>query len=281
MLKHATFVASLALSALIATAALAEGETADTVVATVNGTDITLGQMIVTRARLPQQYQSMDPQVLFDGILDQMVQQQLMADTVPEEPKRVTLSLEVERRALLAGEAINDMMTTPVDETALQAAYAAAVADFPGGTEYNASHLLVATEDEALAAMARVNAGEDFAAVAKEVSSDGSAANGGNLGWFSDGMMVPEFETAVKELEPGQVSTPVKSQFGWHIIKLNETRAKVPPTIDEMREQLTSEIQNKALVDRLDELTAAGDITRPEAGAFDPALLTNLDLLNK
>ncbi len=281
MLKHATFLASVALSALIATAALAEGETADTVVATVNGTDITLGQMIVTRARLPQQYQTLDPQVLFDGILDQMVQQQLLAETMPDEPKRVTLSLEIERRALMAGEVINDMMTTPVDETALQTAYAAVVADTPAGTEYNASHLLVATEDEALAAMARVVAGEEFADVAKELSSDGSAANGGNLGWFSDGMMVPEFETAVKELEPGQVSTPVQTQFGWHIVKLNETRAKEPPTIDEMREQLTSEIQNKALVDRLDELTAAGDITRPEAGAFDPALLTDLDLLNQ
>ncbi len=132
-----------------------------------------------------------------------------------------------------------------------------------------------------MAAKARIDAGEDFAAVATELSSDGSAANGGNLGWFSDGMMVPEFEAAVKGLEAGQVSDPVQTQFGWHLVKLNEVRAKEPPTIDQMREQLTSETQNKALVDRLEELTAAGEVTRPEAGAFDPALLTNLDLLEQ
>jgi peptidyl-prolyl cis-trans isomerase C len=278
MLKHATFMAAtfgLAMSG----AAFAQDATAETVVATVNGVDITLGEMIITRARLPQQYQQLPPDVLFDGVLDQLVQQQLLAGQVAEDPYRVTLSLQNERRALLAGEVINDLTGAPVSDADLQSAYDARFADSTPQQEYNASHILVATEEEALAVMARIAAGADFAATATEISSDGSAANGGNLGWFSDGMMVPEFESAVKEMAVGDVSVPVQTQFGWHIIKLNETRDMVPPTLDELRAELTSELQQKALTDLLEKLQSEGEVTLPEPGTFDPALLTNLDLL--
>jgi peptidyl-prolyl cis-trans isomerase C len=252
---------------------------ATTVVAKVGDTEITLGEMIIARAQLPQQYQQFPADVLFQGVLDQLIQQQLLADTVGDEPMRVALSLANERRSLMAGEAINAINTEAVTEEALQAAYDTTIAAAPAEEEFNAAHLLVATEDEAKAAKARIDAGEAFADVAKEVSSDSSGQNGGNLGWFSAGQMVPEFETAAMALEPGQVSDPVQSQYGWHVISLLEKREKAKPTLDEIRPQLQQQVREAAIMAKLEGLRAAATIELPEDGAFDPALLTDLTLL--
>ena len=94
-------------------------------------------------------------------------------------------------------------------------------------TEIHARHILVPTEAEAQAALKRVKAGEDFAKVAKEVSKD-PGSEGGDLGWFTKDRMVPEFADAAFKLEPGQISEPVKSPFGWHIIQVEEKRARKP-----------------------------------------------------
>ena len=253
--------------------------TAETVVATVNGVDITLGQMIITRAQLAEQYQSLPDDVLFSGILDQLIQQQTLAGSLSTDPKRVTIAVENQRRSLMAGEVINTLVEGAVTDEAVQAAYAATYAGATPETEYNASHILVATEDEAIAIKARIDAGEDFAAVATETSTDSSAANGGNLGWFGPGMMVAPFEAGVLALEPGAVSDPVQTDFGWHVIKLNETRIKPAPALEEVRAELVAEVQQAAIQAKLDELTAAATIVRPEVGAFDPTAINNLDLL--
>jgi len=160
------------------------------------------------------------------------VQQQLLASDIDEEPTRVTMAIANERRALLAGEVINTITNGAVTDEAIQQAYNARFDDAEPATQYNASHLLVETEEEAIAAKARITDGEEFADVARDVSTGPTGPNGGNLGWFGAGQMVPEFEAAVVALEPGAVSDPVQTQFGWHVVTLNETRLEEQPELD-------------------------------------------------
>lgn len=252
---------------------------ADSVIATVNGTEITLGQMIMARTTLPQQYLSLPDEVLFNGILDQLIQQSVLAQTVGEvAPRSVQIALENERRALLAAAVVDDILKDAVTDEALQKAYDEAFANAEPTREWNASHILVETEEEAATLITRLNAGEEFAALAQEASSDSSAASGGQLGWFESGMMVPDFEAAVVALEVGAVSAPVQTQFGWHVVKLNETRLREIPTLEQVADELRPQVERAAVQARLDELTAAATVERPGAG-IDPALIKNLDLL--
>jgi peptidyl-prolyl cis-trans isomerase C len=275
-------------SALLATAVLLaaplsaqDAPTRDTVVATVNGVDITLGEMIIARNQLPQQYQQLPPDVLFTGLMDQLINQQLLADTLAEEPARVGLALRNETRSLRAGEVVNELATAAVTDEALQAAYDAAYASVEPATEFNAAHILVATEEEAAAVTARLEAGEDFGAVATEVSTDtGSGANGGDLGWFGMGMMVKPFEDAVVAMTPGTVAGPVQTDFGWHLIQLKETREAAKPTLEEVREELAAGIEQTAIADHIAALEAAATISRP-GDTFDPAIIKNADLLGQ
>lgn len=258
----------------------AEAPTRDTLVASVNGTPITLGEVIVAAASLPPQYRQLPPDILFGAVVDQLVQQELLAQTVTQEPGRVTIALLNERRSLLAGEVVDEIAATAVTDEALQAAYDAAFADQPPATEWSASHILVATEEEAQAVEARLAAGEDFAALAQELSMDtGSGAQGGALGWFGPGAMVPEFEAGVAALRPGQVSAPVQSQFGWHVIRLDETRPVTPPSLEEVRGDLEGQVRQAAIEARLAELEAAGGVERPDLSGIDPAVVGDLSLV--
>lgn len=252
---------------------------ADSVIATVNGVNITLGQMIMARTTLPEQYLTLPDEVLFNGILDQLIQQSVLAQTIGDNtPRSVQIALENERRALLAAAVVDDILKDAVTDEALQKAYDEAFASAQPTREWNASHILVETQEEAAALIARLNAGEEFAALAQEASSDSSAASGGQLGWFESGMMVPDFEAAVVALEVGAVSEPVQTQFGWHVVKLNETRLREVPSLDQVSDELRPQVERAAVQARLDALTAAAAVERPGAG-IDPALIKNLDLL--
>ena len=277
MIKHATFFGATALIASLSTAVIAQD--ADTVIATVGETDITLGQMIITRAQLPQQYAQLPDEILFQGVLDQLIQQQLLADAMGKAPARVEYALQNERRTLLAGELINKISSEAVTDEAIQAAYDARFSDATPATEYNASHLLVETEEEAIAAKARVEAGEEFADVARDVSTGPTGPNGGNLGWFGEGQMVPAFEAAVVSMEVDGLSDPVQTQFGWHVITLNESRDSSLPSLDSVRQELAGEIQEAAIQELLVELEEANPVERLDVDAFDPALISNLDLI--
>ncbi|TNC46419.1 peptidylprolyl isomerase [Rubellimicrobium rubrum] len=263
-----------------ATAQPATDVTRDTVVASVNGTDITVGELLIAVRQLPPQYQQLPPDVLFGAVVDQLVQQELLAQTATEPSAAVDIALANQRRSLLANEVIGDIAGTAVSEEALQAAYDAQYGSMEPANEWNASHILVASEEEATAAVDRINAGEAFEDVAKEVSTDtGSGSQGGELGWFGPGMMVPEFEQGVSGLQPGQLSAPVQSQFGWHIIRLNETRPQEAPALEDVRAELEAQIQQEAIQARLSELEAAGQVTKPQPGQFDPAVLNDTSLL--
>lgn len=281
MQKPITFLGALALSACLALPVAAQDNPGlDTVVATVNGTEITLGHMIVARATLPEQYQSLPDEVLFSGILDQLIQQSALADTFEGElPARVTLSLENESRSLKAGEVIESVMSTPVSQEALQAAYDAQYTNAEAEAEYNASHILVETLEEAKAIKEELDGGADFAALARDKSTGPSGPGGGSLGWFGLGMMVPTFEQAVVAMEVGAVSDPVETQFGWHVIKLNETRLTEAPDLESVREELELQIRQTTVQDTIEKVTAEAVVDRSASETLDPALIKNLDWL--
>ncbi|WP_259917443.1 peptidylprolyl isomerase [Jannaschia sp. M317] len=262
-------------------AAPAGAQDASTVLAIVNGTDITLGNLIAMRERLPAQYQQLPDQTLYDGMLEQLIQQQVLADAARADLTRADeIGLENETRAFLAGRIIDRAAGQEISDDALQAAYEAEFGGADPETEYNASHILVETEEEAQALVTQLTEGADFAELARDKSTGPSGPNGGQLGWFGEGMMVPEFETAVKDLNSGDVSDPVQTQFGWHVIKLNETRQKDAPPLDQVRDGLVQALQTAAVDAEVDRLTTEATIERSEIKP-DAALIRNTDLLSE
>ena len=274
------FIASVALSALFALPVSAQDSvSADTVLATVNGTEITLGHVISMVRLLPAEYQGLPDNVLFDGLLEQLVQQQVLASVAEGELGRTEqLGLENERRAFLAATYVDRIGSAPVSDEELQAEFDAQFASAGPVKEYNASHILVETQADADAVIAALAEGADFAQVAQERSIGPSGPNGGDLGWFTAGMMVPSFEEAVFALDLGEVSSPVETQFGWHVIVLNDAREQVPPTLDDVRAELEEGLRRARVEAMLQDLTAAATIARPEI-QIDPSVIRDLDLL--
>lgn len=253
--------------------------TAETVLATVNGTDITVGHMIVMAGRLPSQYQQLSDDVLFPGLMEQLIQQAILAgDMSSELSKGSQLALENETRSLFAGEKMREITEGAITDEAIQAKYEERYANAEPEQEFSAAHILVETEEEAAAIKAEIEGGADFADVAREKSTGPSGPNGGDLGWFGKGMMVEPFEEAVLALEAGQVSNPVQTQFGWHIIKLNEVRTKEAPPLEQVRAELQVELQQNAIEEAVAKATETATIIRHDEN-IDPAVIRNFDLL--
>lgn len=276
------FLGAVSLAFVVAGPAFAEDPTAATVVATVNGTEITLGHMIAARETLPEQYQSLPDDVLFKGILDQIIQQVALSGEAEKDLNlRSTLDLENQRRIYLSNQVLDGVAKGAVSDEAVQKLYDETVGNAPAPKEYSAQHILVETEDAAKAIIADLKAGGDFAAIAKEKSTDtGSGAAGGDLGWFQSSMMVEPFAKAVEAMEKGALSeAPVQSQFGWHVIKLNDVRDAAKPTLDDKRDELATELQNKAIEARIKEATEAAEVTRTDKG-IDPAVLKKSELID-
>ena len=281
MYRFARTCAAVAL-ALASGPVLAADIAADTVVAEVNGKKITAGHMIALRKNLPEQYQSLPDNVLFDGLLDQMIQQIVLAGELGTPSAGEQLQIENQGNAMAAGLVVQRILDRAVTDEALQAAYAERYAGAEPEMEYNASHILVASKEEADAIVADLRAGGDFAEIARTKSTDpGSGANGGQLGWFGKGTMVPEFENAVVSAKVGEVTDPVQSQFGWHIVLLNETRVKEAPTLNSVRAELVDELRDKAVQEVIASATAKADIKKQEIEGLDPSFLRNEDLLKQ
>lgn len=260
--------------------AYADGHaSADTVLATVNGQDITVGHLIAMRQMLPAEYQQLPDEVLFDGMLEQLVQQQVLADAASENvTQSMALGLENERRAFMAAMYMDDVAMADLGDEELQAAYDEAYGNVEPVVEFNAAHILLEGEEDAQNILTALAEGDDFAELAAEHSIGPSGPNGGALGWFTAGMMVPEFEAAVFDLEAGEVSAPVQTQFGWHIVLLNETREQAAPTLDDVRAELEETIRRARVDARLEELTAAAEIERFEV-EIEPAMIRDADLI--
>jgi len=256
-----------------------DGPDLDQVVATVNGAKITLGHVAAAKATLPEQYQTLPTDVLFPGIIDQLIQQTVLQQSFEgEAPARVTLALENESRSLFAAEVVESILAEAVTEELIEKAYQDSYSAGDQGVEYSAAHILVETEETALEVIEEVNGGADFGAVARQKSTGPSGPRGGDLGWFGLGQMVPAFEQAVVAMEPGQVSEPVETQFGWHVIKLNETRVKEAPALEDVREELTRQVRDAAVTAKIESLVEAADIDREGGAAMDASILNDIDL---
>jgi len=255
MLKRFAPVLVLTLAGGLATVAPAEEIGPDTVVARVGKTEITLGHMIVLRSQLPEEYRQLPDDVLYQAVLDQLIRQSAVVEAAGGELSLgAKLALENERRSFVAGEALSRVAEEAVTDEAVQKAYDATYSDAEPTREYHAAHILVASEDEAKAIKAELDDGADFAELAKEKSTGPSGPNGGDLGWFSEGMMVKPFEDAVVALEPGAVSDPVQTQFGWHVILLEDTRTAEPPTFEEAKPNLENVVKRQKIADELNTL---------------------------
>ncbi|WP_449041632.1 peptidylprolyl isomerase [Paracoccus sp. (in: a-proteobacteria)] len=253
---------------------------ADSVVAVVNGEAITLGQMIAMKEGLQGGAGDLPDVALWDLMLDQMIRQTAVAQVTAQSlTPRDRAMLELDRRGYLSAATLERVAKPEPTEEELRAVYDAAFGsgDSPK-TEYSAAHILVATEDEAKAVAEELAGGADFAALAAEKSTDNSAANGGDLGWFTAEMMVEPFAKAVEALEPGQVSAPVQSQFGWHVIRLNETREQTPPEFEQIREQLATQVRRNRVDAEIERLVSAASIEKTEGLA--PELLNRTELLD-
>lgn len=275
----------LAVSLFLTSAALplsaqdSETITADTILATVNGEEITLGHVIAARATLDERFDQIDQQELYNGILTQLVQQTALAQTVETLPGLIVRTMENEERSLKAAQAVEVALEDAISEADVQAAYDQQYGNIDPKEEFNASHILVETREEAEAIIAELEAGASFAATAREKSTGPSGPNGGELGWFGTGMMVPSFEAATIALGVGEISPPVETQFGWHVIKLNDTRKETIPTIDEVREALMGGLRNAAAQAIIEEAGQAASVTLPEIEGFSADLITRTELL--
>ena len=237
----------------------------DTVVAIVNGTKITRADVIASAQSLPAQYQQ-QINAIFPALIDRLVDLTLLSDegrkqNLQDDPA-VKARIDQFEKQVIQEAVITRYLKASMTEDAIKARYEKFVAEQPKGTEVHALHILVESEAEAKAVITQLAGGADFSTVAKEKSTDPSAQqNGGDLGYFSSGEMVPEFEQAAFALEKGQSSKePVKSQFGWHVIKVVDRREKTPPTLDQARGQIEEILSSELVTAYVTSLHAAAQI---------------------
>lgn len=219
----------------------------DPVVAKVNGQEIHASDVHEAIASLPDEYRNLPSNMLFPMVLDQLVDRKALVlfaqkqglDKDPEVQRQIARAEDAAlQNALLSRE-----VGPTVSEQKVKERYDATIANKPGEEEVHARHILVGSEDEAKKIIAQLKGGADFAQLAKEHSTDPGAGQGGDLGWFKKGDMLPDFSAAAFALQPGQFTqTPVHTQYGWHVIKVEGRRQAPPPTFDQAREQLRQDM---------------------------------------
>ena len=165
---------------------------------------------------------------------------------------------------------IDEITTEATSEDKLQAYYDARYQSVDLGREYNASHILVESEEEAKDLIVKLSDGADFAGLAQEFSTGPSGPNGGSLGWFGQGRMVAPFEQAVMSLTVGEVSPlPVQTQFGWHVIILNDMRAVQAPAFEEVSGEIAAELQRVAIEERVKVMVDGASVVRVDQSTLN------------
>ncbi|MGD9657491.1 MAG: peptidylprolyl isomerase [Methylocystis sp.] len=260
-----------ALAALLAMSAAGVTRAAAKTLAKVNGVEITDEDLKLALEDLgpaiPRQLEgkARESYVLDFLIDEQLVVQKAQADKLAETPEFARKLAYLRDKALMET-LLGDVARKAATEAAIKQAYDEAAKNQKPETEYHAHHILVPTEDEAKAALKRVKGGEDFGKVATEISKD-PGAKGGDLGWFTKDRMVPEFGEAASKMTPGQISDPVKTQFGWHVIKLDEKRPKVFPPLDQIKDQVARYVVQKAQSELVMKLRDGANIERADQPA--------------
>jgi peptidyl-prolyl cis-trans isomerase C len=256
----------------------AAGPAASPAVATVNGTPISradfdsfLKSLLQGKPVPPTLTAEQKGQVLDQLITMQLLSEQGLKDGVDKDPE-VASTLEVARMHILAdGESQHFLKTKEPSDTELKAEYDADVAEMDK-TEYHARHILVPTKEKADALIKKIKGGAKFEDVAKAESTDNSKTNGGDLGWFTTNHMVKPFGDAVKGLKKGEMTQePVQTQYGWHIIKLEDTRDVTPPPFDQVKAQVQKNLVQKKLLAYIDDLKKGAKIDKTlDSGAPTP-----------
>ncbi|PSC05070.1 peptidylprolyl isomerase [Alsobacter soli] len=276
----ATAAVALGLGWGAASAQTAASGDKDKVVATVDGLKITEKDLDLAAEDLggsmPQMPEPAKRDYLVGYLADLKLGARAAAQAKVDSSPEFAARAAYQRDKLMLDEYLGQEAKKAVTEDKMKALYNDTVKDLKPEPEVHARHILVETEDQAKAVEARLKKGDDFAKVAEELSKDpGSGKEGGDLGWFTKDRMVPEFAEAAFKLEPGQVSDPVKSQFGWHVIKVEEKRTKAVPPYDEVKDQIQQYLTRKAQTDIVMALRSKGKVERldkPAAPApADPA----------
>lgn len=260
---HMPVIGLLAAAALTLAALPAQAADDATVVATVGGQPVTLGEMRVIHDGMGEQAAELPDAALWDLILDQITRQAAVAQTAEAGlGPRDEAALALQRRAYLANLALEKVASPEPAEDELKAAYDKAFGSAGEVTEYNAQHILVETEEAARAVEDELKAGKEFGRVAEERSTGPSGPNKGDLGGVTLDTMVPPFAEAVARLGKGEISEPVQTDFGWHVIRLNDSRVKAAPAFDEVREALSQQIRRDRVEAEIRRILGAATIEK-------------------
>ncbi len=250
-------------------------EAEDPVVATVDGTPILFSQVTAYAATLPPQYRQAFDQIfpflvqrLIDlALIDKAAKAEGLSDDQEVHERVDRLTVEVMREVYM-----ERLLAAQVSEDDVKARYQAYLAENPPEQEVRARHILLKTEAEAREVITALDGGADFAKLAEDHSTGPSAAQGGDLGYFTGQQMVPAFAEAAFALEPGSYTKdPVQTEFGWHVILVEDKRTKTPPTFEQLEPQLKQELQGAAVESHLAELRTGAEIEVVERAKPAPA----------
>ena len=258
-------------------AGVARAADEDPVVARVNGVDIRQSDLAFAEEEIggnmptipPEQKRDYLVNYLVDVIvLSQAAEKQKLGDR-PDVKRR----LAFDHNRLLMESLLQDSGKSALSDEAERKVYDEAVKQVKNEEEVHARHILVPTEDEAKAILAQLKGGADFAALAKEKSKDPGAAEGGDLGYFTKEQMVPEFAEVAFKLGKGQLSDPVKTQFGWHIIEVEDKRTRPTPTFEQVKPQIENYVAHRAQAEMVENLRKSATVERlDKPAAADPSL---------
>jgi peptidyl-prolyl cis-trans isomerase C len=258
-------------------AGIARAAEDDPVVARVNGVDIRQSDLAFAEEEIGSNMPTIPPEQKRDYlinylvdviVLSQAAEKQSLADR-PDVKRR----LAFDRNRLLMESLLQDAGKSALSDDAEHKVYEEAVKQVKNEEEVHARHILVPTEDEAKAVLAQLKGGADFATLAKEKSKDPGAAEGGDLGYFTKEQMVPEFADVAFKLPKGQLSDPVKTQFGWHIIKVEDKRTRPTPTFDQVKPQIENYVAHRAQADLVENLRKSATVERLDKPATPDASL--------
>jgi peptidyl-prolyl cis-trans isomerase C len=233
------------------------------VIATVNGAPIMKSVLDIygaqRKAKQGEGEEVDDQEILNEVISLELMRQEAVSEGLDTSPT-IVATLDQQTRTLLAGAAIRDyVQKNPVTDEQAREVYDKEIGK--PGTEYNARHILVKTREEAEEIIQELDKGGDFSALAKEKSTDTSASEGGDLGWFSTAQMVQPFADTVAGLEKGSYTdVPVQTQFGWHVILLEDTRQSTPPAFDDIKDRLKVLVANQQLQQHIQQVREAAKI---------------------
>jgi len=253
----------------------ARAQDADEIIARVNGTDIKASDLAIAEEDIGANLAQMPPESRREYLTAYLIDMALVAKAA--EGRKLADSDEFKQRlAYYRSKILMDLLLqseakAAVSEGAMHQLYDEAARQMAGQQEVRARHILVKTEDEAKAIAAELKNGADFAELARQKSTDPGASEGGDLGYFPKDEMVPEFAEAAFKLEKGQISDPVHTRFGWHIIKLEDKRERQVPAFEQVRDQLATHLVRKAQAELITKLRADAKIERLQTPVATPA----------